>query len=135
MPQEFDAVTGNFITQEDGRADPLPPVLHRGAVAAADGAAKPATNSAAWLVNPGNRVRARVYVSTTGSPTTATVRPYLRSGGAGGQAGTGPLQTVAGSPNYDACFDVQTDGDDLLCQIETLSGGTAPAVSISVSWR
>lgn len=135
MPQETDAATGNFIIQEDARADPVAPVLHRSAIAAADGTAKPAAGSGLWASNPGNRTRCRMFVETTGSPTGLTVRPYLRSGGAGGRVGTAGLQTANGAPNYDLCFDVVTDGDDVLCSVETLSGGTSPTVSIYLSWR
>jgi hypothetical protein len=121
---------------------PVPPQAHRTNVTAADGTAKPAINDARWLPNPGNRQQARVFVTTTGAPTTCTVRPYLRSGGpvvVGAmtpQVGTSPIQTVAGvNPNGDFCFDIATNGDDLLCLVETLAGGTAPSVSIAVSWR
>ncbi len=135
MPQETDSTTGNFVLSEATRADPQAPVLHRNAVAAADGTTKPAANNANWLQNPGYRGKARVFVSTTGSPTGCTIRPYLRSGGASGQVGTAAAQTLAGAPNFDLSFDIQTDGDDLLCFVETLSGGVSPTVSIWVSWR
>ena len=135
MPQEFDTQTGNMITQDDVRADPLAVALHRAAIAAADGAGKPAPGSALWAVNPGNRTRCRVFVETTGSPTGCTIRPYLRSGGSSGRAGTAALQSLAGTPNFDLCFDLVTDGDDVLCYVETLAGGTSPTVSIYLGWR
>jgi hypothetical protein len=135
MPQEFDALTGNFITQEDPRADPLAAALHRSAIATADGTTKPAANDSKWAPNPGNRTRCRVFVESSGSPTGCTIRPYLRSGGSTGHAGTAALQSLAPTPNFDLCFDLVTDGDDVLCLVETLTGGTTPTVSIYLSWR
>ena len=135
MPQEFDAQTGNIITQQEPRADPLAPAAHRAAVATADGTAKPAPAAGLWAQNPGNRSRCRVFVETTGQPASCTVRPYLRCGGATGHVGAAALQTLNGSPNYDLSFDVQCDGDDLLIYVEGLSGGTTPTVSVYLSWR
>lgn len=135
MPQETDGATGNFILDEAPRADPQALVLHRNAVAAADGTTKPAANAAVWLPNPGYRAKARVFVATTGSPTTCALRPYLRSGGSGGQVGSAALQTLNGSPNFDQSFDVIADGDDLAVYVETLAGGSSPTVTVYVGWR
>src|SRR5690348_9650678 len=100
MPQETDTMTGSFILPQDARLDPQPIVLHRSAVAAADGAGKPASNDARWLANPGYRTKARVFVSSTGTPAACTIRPYLRSGGATGLVGANAAQSLAGTPNY-----------------------------------
>ena len=135
MPQEIDGATGNFIHPQSGRVDPAGIVAYRSGVTTADGATKPAPGSALFASNPGYRQKCRVFVSSSGSPTSCTLRPYLRSGGASGQVGTGTAQTLAGSPNFDAYFDVQTDGDDLAVLVETLSGGSSPAISIFLSWR
>lgn len=135
MPQETDAVTGNFILDEAARADPQAPVLHRSALSAADGTTRPSAGAGVWLPNPGYRAKARVFVTTTGSPTTCTLRPYLRSGGSGGQVGSAQLQTLNGSPNFDQSFDLIADGDDVAIFVETLSGGTSPTVTIWLSWR
>ena len=135
MPQETDSSTGNLITQNEARADPLAPVAYRSGITSADGASKPAAGSALFAANPGYRSICRVFVETTGSPTACTLRPYLRSGGASGHVATGPLQTLNGSPNYDLAFDVVAGGDDLAVLVETLSGGTSPSVAIYLGWR
>lgn len=115
------------------------PVVYRAAggtypvVSAADGTSKPAANSTTiWLTNPGGMAeKARIFITTTGSPT-ATFTPYVRSGGSSGQVGTLAVQTLNGTPGFDLCFDVQVDGDDLAILATTLSTGTA---SIYISWR
>ena len=135
MPQEMDTATGNFVTPQSPRADPAAVFAYRTGVSAADGATKPAPGSALFTVNPGFRQKCRVFVSTTGAPTGCTIRPYLRAGGASGQVGSAAVQTLNGTPNFDLSFDVVTDGDDLALLVETLSGGTTPTVSISLSWR
>ncbi|GEM_PF-2144262 len=135
MPQEIDSATGNFIVSQSGRADPTGVAAYRSGISTADGTTKPAAGSALFAQNPGYRQKCRVFVSSSGSPTSCTLRPYLRSGGTSGQVGTGAAQTLNGSPNFDAYFDVQTDGDDLAVLVETLSGGTSPTVSIALSWR
>jgi hypothetical protein len=135
VPQETDTATGNFVLQESPREDPQAPLLHRNALSVADGTSKPSAGAGVWLPNPGFRKKARVFVTTTGSPTTCTLRPYLRSGGSGGQVGSAVLQTLNGSPNFDQSFDVIADGDDVAIFVETLSGGTSPTVTIWVSWR
>jgi hypothetical protein len=135
MPQEFDGATGNAIVPHSLRADPAGIVAYRSGITAADGATKPAPGSALFATNPGYRQKCRVFVSSSGSPTSCTLRPYVRSGGTVGQVGSGATQTLAGSPNFDAFFDVQTDGDDLAVLVETLAGGTSPAISIFLSWR
>lgn len=135
MPQEFDAGTGDVIVPQSPRADPAGIVAYRSGVTAADGTTKPAPGSVLFAGNPGYRQKCRVFVSSSGSPTSCTLRPYVRSGGSSGQVGTVAAQTLAGSPNFDAYFDVQTDGDDLAVLVETLSGGISPAISIFLSWR
>jgi hypothetical protein len=135
MPQELDATTGNIITQNEQRADPAVPLAYRTGITVADGAGRPAANSALFAVNPGFRAVCRVFVESSGSPTSCTVRPYLRSGGSGGHAGTGPVQTLAGAPNFDTAFDVLCAGDDLAVLVESLAGGSSPALSIYLSWR
>ena len=135
MPQEFDPQTGNIVTQEDARADPLPPLLHRSAIAVADGQVKPQPPSPLFAPNPGGRARCAVFVTSSGSPSACSLRPYLRSGGPAGQVGKLSLQSLNGPPDFDACFVVQVDGDDLYLAIESLAGGTAPTVSIFLSWR
>ena len=120
---------------EQTLSEPQAPLVHRSAVAVADGTSKPAATSALFLANPGGYMTARVFVSTTGSPTTCTLRPYLRCGGTVGQVNASALQTFNGSPNFDAGFDIAVDGDDLCIYVETLAGGVAPTVSIYVSWR
>src|SRR5438552_9668029 len=113
MAEEFDTATGNIVVQESPRSDPTAVIAYRSGVSTADGATKPAAGSALWLVNPGYRAKARVFVETTGSPSGCTVRPYLRCGGTSGAVGTGTAYTLAGAPNFDVSFDVQADGDDL----------------------
>jgi len=132
MPQETDAITGNFVGDTAPRADPQPAVPYRTGIAVADGAAKPAPAGGLFLQNPGYRGKARVFVSSTGSPTTCTLRPYLLSGG---QTGALTAVSLNGAPNFDALFDVQADGDAIAILVESLAGGTSPAVSIYVSWR
>jgi len=135
MPQETDAATGNFILEETVRSDPLLPVLYRTGVTAADGTTKPAPGSGLFAANPGYRQTCRVFVSTSGSPTTCTIRPYVRSGGSAGQVGTAALQTLNAAPNFDLSFDIVAAGDDIALLVETLSGGASPAVTIYLSWR
>ncbi|HLZ69571.1 MAG TPA: hypothetical protein VKV26_06620 [Dehalococcoidia bacterium] len=135
MPQEIDGATGNLIVPQSARADPAGMLAYRGGISAADGTTKPAAGSALFAQNPGYRQKCRVFVTSTGSPTSCTLRPYVRSGGTSGQVGTGAAQTLAGAPNFDTYFDVQTDGDDLAVLVETLAGGTSPTVSIFLSWR
>lgn len=160
LPQRFVDVRANqteyarriavVVTDKDGTAHdfatvsvstlqlvstPVAAALHRSAINTADGTTKPAANNAAWVANPSNYTKCRVFVSTTGSPTTCTLRAYVRNNGASGQVGSTPLQTLNGTPNFDQCFDVVVDGDDILVFIETLSGGAAPTVTVYVSWR
>ncbi len=135
MPQETDAVTGQPLLDEAARTDPLAPAAYRAGVSAADGTAKPAPGSALFAANPGYRTTCRVFVETTGSPTTCTIRPYLRSGGAAGHVGAGQLQTLNGSPNFDLAFDLIASGDDVAVLVESLAGGTSPTVSIYLGWR
>jgi hypothetical protein len=135
VPEEFDATTGNMLLQEAPRSDPGAIVNYRAGVASADGTTKPAANSTLWLANPGFRARARVFVETAGSPTACTVRPYLRCGGVSGHVATASVFTLNGAPNYDLCFDVTVDGDDLAVLVESLSGGSSPTVNMFVSWR